>query len=161
MELYIQIQNGQTINHPAFGDNLRQAFGEIPENWEPFVRVEKPVAGVYEIFDSNDPSYQKVDGVWTDVWALRPMTAAEKAAKQKVVKDAWANQYQAANWSAWTFNEATCEYDPPIPRPDPVEGKIVFWCGAENNWKDAPAYPQDGKQYKFDFFAWAWVELTA
>lgn len=157
MELYIQIENNQPVNHPAFGDNLRQAFGAIPTNWEPFERIERPAPGVYQLLESDQPTYQKIDGRWKDVWALRDMTAAEKAAKQQAVKDAWAAREQAANWSAWTFNEVTCQYDPPTPRPDPVEGKIVFWCGADNAWKDAPAYPQDGKQYKFDFFAWAWI----
>lgn len=157
MNLYIETENGQIKNHPAFADNLLQAFGRIPDHWEPFVRVERPTPGVYEVLDSQEPTYEKVDGTWTDVWAVRAMTAAEKAAKQQSVKDAWAAREQAANWSAWTFNEATCEYDPPIPRPDPVPGKIVFWCGADNAWKDAPAYPQDGKAYKFDFFAWSWI----
>jgi hypothetical protein len=49
---------------------------------------------------------------------------------------------------------------PPTPRPAPVEGVIIFWCGADVNWKEAPAYPVDGKKYKFDFFAWQWVEIT-
>jgi hypothetical protein len=46
---------------------------------------------------------------------------------------------------------------PPIPRPDPVEGVIVFWCGADNAWKEAPACPEG--EYKFDFIAWAWVAV--
>jgi hypothetical protein len=36
-----------------------------------------------------------------------------------------------------------------------VEGVLVFWCGAENNWKEAPARPEGN--YKFDFFEWQWV----
>lgn len=160
MKLYIQIENAQPVNHPAFEDNLIQAFSEVPANWELFVRVERPVPGIYEVLDSEMPTYEKVDGVWTDVWALRPMTAEEKAARQQAVKDAWAARDQSENWSAWTFNEETCQYDPPIPRPEPVEGEIVFWSGAENDWKVAPAYPQDDKRYKFDFSAWAWVEVT-
>ena len=160
MNLYIETENGQCKNHPAFEDNLLQAFGQIPAHWEPFVRVPRPDVGLYEVLDFPDPEYKKVDGVWTDVWALRPMTDAEKAAKQRAAKDAWASRPQAENWSAWVFNEATCQYEPPIPRPEPVEGKIVFWCGADSNWKEAPAYPADGKEYRFDFLAWAWVEAT-
>jgi hypothetical protein len=49
---------------------------------------------------------------------------------------------------------------PPIPRPEPVEGKLVFWCGADANWKDAPARPVDENQYTFDFFAWQWVPVV-
>ena len=159
MKLYIQVENGQTVNHPAFEDNLLQAFGQIPSNWEPFARVERPIPSIYEILESNDPTYQKINGNWTDVWVLRPMTQAEKSAKQQAVKDEWAAREQASNWSAWIFNENTCQYEPPIPRPEPVEGKIVFWSGANNNWKEAPPYPQDGSQYKFDFFAWTWIKI--
>jgi len=161
MNLYIEIENGVTKNHPAFEDNLIQAFGQIPNHWEPFVRVERPVPAIYQTLDSNEATYQQVNGVWTDVWSLRDMTAEEKTAKQQVVKDEWAARGQAENWSAWTFDEATCSFVPPIPRPAPVEGKTVFWSGAENNWKEVPSYPQDSKQYRFDFFTWTWVEVTA
>lgn len=165
MNLYIETENGQCKNHPAFEENLLQAFGQIPAHWEPFVRVPRPDVGIYEVLDSEDPTYQKNNGTWTDVWALRQMTQAEKDAKQQVVKDAWAAQDQAANWSAWVFNEATCEYDPPIPRPALDQAKLdqrifTFWCGADNNWKDTPVRPNDGKNYKFDFFAWAWAEVV-
>lgn len=162
MSLYIQVENGQAINHPAFENNLIQAFGKIPINWEPFVRVERPMPGIYEVLDSDKAIYQKVNGVWTDVWSLRSMTQSEKDAQQQAVKDAWAAREQAANWSAWIFNEATCEFDPPIPRPPPDPTKLrqkimTFWCGADNNWKDTPLRPEGN--YKFDFFAWTWVEV--
>lgn len=160
MYLFIQIENNQPVNHPALPANLVQAFGEIPSNWEPFLRVEKPNVGFYQVLESENPTYNKVNGVWTDVWALREMTVEEKTAKQKEAKDAWEKREQAQNWSAWVFNENTCAFEPPISRPEPIEGKIVFWCGAENNWKETPAYPKDSKQYKFDFFAWTWVEKT-
>jgi hypothetical protein len=157
MKLYIQIENGQPINHPAFEDNLIQAFGSIPEHWEPFTRIERPTLGVYQVLESDEPVYAKVDGVWTDVWSVRDITAEEKATKQQATRDAFNAREQAENWSAWTLDEATCTMVPPIPRPEPVEGKIVFWCGAENNWKEAPARPEG--EYKFDFLAWAWVAV--
>lgn len=159
MKLYIETENNQPKNHPAFEDNLIQAFGQIPAHWEPFVRVERPTPSVYQVLDSQEPTYQKVDGVWKDVWALRDMTAEEKAAIQQAVRDDFNNRPQAENWAAWTFDEATCTMVPPIPRPEPVEGKFVFWSGADNNWKEAPAYPTDGNQYKFDFIAWVWVAV--
>lgn len=160
MKLYIQTENGRAINHPALEDNLIHALGKVPENWEPFERIERPSLKTYEVLESENPTYQKIDGVWKDVWFVRPMTQEEKIAKQQIAKDFWANRPQAANWSAWIFNEEKCMYEPPIPRPDPVEGKLVFWSGAENNWKEAPSYPQDGKEYQFDFFAWQWVEVS-
>jgi hypothetical protein len=85
MKLFIQIEDGQTVNHPAFENNLIQAFGAVPDHWERFVRVERPIPGVYEILESDQPVYQKVDGVWTDVWSLRPMTEDE-IAKQKMLE---------------------------------------------------------------------------
>ena len=133
MNLYIETdENGNTKNHPAFEDNLIQAFGKVPDHWETFVRVERPIPSVYQVLDSQDPTYEKVNGVWTDVWALRDMTAEEKAAKQQAAKDLWAQRPNLANFSAWTFNEATCQYEPPIPYP--TDGKIYRWDGATNSW---------------------------
>ena len=163
MNLYIETDsNGNYINHPAFEDNLLEAFGKIPDHWETFVRIEQPVQTTYQVLDSTEPTYQKVNGVWTDVWAVRQMTDDEKAAKQKAVKDAWDARRQKANWVAWEFDESVCDFVPPIPRPPAdqaklVEGIFTVWCGAENNWKDTPPRPNDGKPYVFDFFAWTWV----
>lgn len=165
MNLYIQIENGQPVNHPAFEDNLMQAFGSIPTHWEPFNRIERPVPGVYEVLESEMPTYEKVDGVWADVWSLRAMTANEKTAKQTDVITAFNAREQAENWATWTLDEATCTMQPPIPRPEPDQAKLdqgilTMWCGADNNWKDTPVRPTDGGQYKFDFLAWAWVPVA-
>ena len=160
MNLFIETQSGETKNHPAFEDNLIQAFGSVPEHWEAFVRVERPVPTLYQILESKEPTYAKVDGVWSDVWSLRDMTAEEKSAKQQAVITAFNERPQAENWSAWTLDEATCTMQPPIPRPAPVEGKTVFWCGTDANWKEAPARPSDEGQYKFDFLAWTWVAVV-
>lgn len=163
MNLYIETENGAVKNHPAFEDNLIQAFGSVPSHWEPFVRVERPIPGLYEILESEIATYQKVNGTWTDVWALRPMTQAEKDAKQQAVIDAFNSRPQASNWSAWALDEATCTMQPPIPRPAPDQAKLeqrimTFWCGADSNWKDTPVRPVGN--YKFDFFAWNWAEVT-
>lgn len=163
MNLYIETENEQVKNHPAFEDNLLQAFGAIPDHWEPFVRVERPTPSIYQVVEDKEPVYAKVDGVWTDVWAVREMTAEEKSAKQQVAISVFNDSEYASNWSAWTLDEATCKLVPPIPRPEPDQTKLeqkifTVWCGAENNWKDTPVRP-DGN-YKFDFFAWQWVEIT-
>ena len=169
--LYIQLRDGQPFEHPILHDNFVAAFPDIdPENlpadrFAKFIRV-TPKPGIYEILESRTPTYQWVDGVVKDVYQIRPMTDEEKAAKQQKVKDAWAARPQVENWAAWTFDESICNYVPPIPRPEPDKTKLeqrilTFWCGAENNWKDTPPQPNDGKQYKFDFLAWQWVEVTA
>jgi hypothetical protein len=81
MNLYIQVENNQPINHPAFEDNLIQVFGSIPSNWEPFIRVEQPVLEEYEVLVSNEPKYEKIDNIWMDVWYVRDMTSEEKLIK--------------------------------------------------------------------------------
>lgn len=165
LPLYIQVRDGQPFEHPIFHDNFVQAFPDVDtenlpaDRFAKFVRVAQPAIGIYEVYVGV--TYQWVDGVVKDVHEVRPMTAEEKATKQQAIKAAWAARPQAENWAAWTFDEATCAYVPPIPRPDPIEGKTVFWCGADNNWKEAPPYPKDKTQYKFDFLAWQWVGIVA
>jgi hypothetical protein len=165
MNLYIETENGQPKNHPAFEENLLQAFGVIPAHWEPFVRVARPVLTMYQVLDSDEPTYEKVNGTWMDVWSLRDMTAEEKTTKQQAVIAAFNGREQASNWSAWVFDEAICEMVPPIPRPEPNQAKLdagiyTVWCGADSNWKDAPVKPVDNNQYKFDFLAWEWVQIV-
>ena len=166
MNLYIETENGTFKNHPAFEDNLIAAFGEIPSRWVPFTRVERPTPGVYQVLTSDEAVYTKVNGVWTDVWTIRDMTAEEKTAKQQTAITVFNNREQAENWSAWTLDEATCTMVPPIPRPEPNSMKIglgieTVWSGADNNWKDTPRRPFDEKSYRFDFTTWQWVELMA
>jgi hypothetical protein len=134
MNLYIQIKDGSPINHPALMDNIIQAFGEIPSDWQPFIRVQQPEIGIYQVLNSQEPTYQFVEstGYWMDVWDVRDMTEEEKAAKQQAAKDRWAQRPNLNNLSAWTFDEDTCTYIPPIPRPD--DGKIYRWDGASNTW---------------------------
>lgn len=162
MNLYIETENGAIKNHPAYEDNLIQAFGVVPAHWEPFTRVERPAPAVYQILEFDEPVYAKVDGVWADVWSVREMTAEEKTAKQQAVITAFNNREQVSNWSAWTFDEATCTMVSPILRPEPDQikldaGILTVWCGADANWKDTPVRPEGN--YKFDFFAWDWVAL--
>jgi hypothetical protein len=160
MKLYIQTENGQTVNHPAFEHNLIEAFGGVPDHWKPFVRVERPILGVYEVLESEQSAYEFVDGVWTDVWTVRPMTEEEVAAKKAGIKQAvlnvWATRPDAFNFTAWVYDEETQRMVAPIPRPV-EEGKIFRWSGADNNWKEAPAKPEGEGQYKFDFVQWIWV----
>jgi hypothetical protein len=163
MNLYIETdENGQTKNHPAFENNLIQAFGQIPAHWEPFVRVTRPDALIYQVLNSNDPTYQKVNGVWTDVWDLRDMTAEEKVVKQQETKDEWASIPDRDNFTAWTFDETTCSYVPPTAKPtEPApEGQLYRWQGSSNTWALAPNYPSDGKNYIWNFTTWKWNEIV-
>jgi hypothetical protein len=154
MNLRIETENGQPKNHPALEGNILQAFGTIPAHWEPFIRVERPVLTPYQVMGSDQPVYQKVNGVWTDVWDVREISAEEKAAKQQRVKDGWATIPNPDNFLTWTFDEDTCAYQPPIPRP---VDRQVFWQGTTNTWVDIPTYPTDGKTYRLDIASATWV----
>lgn len=130
MELFIQIKDGQPFEHPILGDNFRQAFPNIdpenlPESFAKFVRVELPVVGVYEVYEGV--TYEWFDGVVKDVHHVRPMTDAEKSAKQNAAKAVWSNRYPS-----WTFNEDTCWFDPPVPYPD--DGKPYQWNEETQSW---------------------------
>jgi hypothetical protein len=135
MELFIQIRNGQPFEHPIFGDNFQQAFPNIdtdnlPESFARFVRIEAPVAGVYEVYEGV--TYEWQDGSVTDVHHVRAMTAGEITAKQDAVKASWAE----TGFSSWVFDENICAFKAPT------------------------TYPTDGKMYRWDEDTTSWVEVT-
>lgn len=128
MELFIRIQNGQPYEHPILWDNFCEAFPDIdvnnlPPKFARFVRVACPNrAGTYEI---DEVSYQWDNGVVTDVWTVRQMTAEEKQAKIDLVM---AKQ----PFSSWVFDEPSCSWKPPIPYP--TDGKHYRWDESITNW---------------------------
>jgi len=153
MKMYIQIENNLPINHPAFEENLLQAFGKIPLQWESFVRIEPPTPAIYQILDTQNPMYSKVDGMWTDVWVLRDMTNNEIADKQQAEKNRWSSLPNRENFSTWVFDETLCQYVAPVSKPD---GDFI-WSGVKNNWVEVPPYPNDGKLYTFDILTESWI----
>jgi len=158
MNLFIEIENGQPKNHPAFKENLIQSFNTVPETWEPFVRSPRPVKPVYQMFDTEAPAYKKIDGVWTDAWELRNMTDAEKTALQQEEKDRWATLPDRDNFADWIFDEAQCCFVAPVDCPQ--DGKEYLWQGTTSSWVEVPQYPDDGKTYKLSFATAAWVLVT-
>lgn len=140
MKLFIETENNLPKNHPALEENLLRAFETIPEHWVPFERIERPTLGVYDVMDKEEPEYQLIDGIYKDVWFVRPMTNEEVLTKQQAVKDAWALRPNLENFTAWIFDEASCSYVSPIPKPN--DGKLYRWNGALNNWTEVPALTQ-------------------
>lgn len=89
LALYIKVENGQTVDHPVFPNNLMDVFGEIPSNYEPFIRLpesDRLPLGVFEVTDDTAPLYAKVNDVWTDVYARREMNAEERTAKEDEIR---------------------------------------------------------------------------
>ena len=131
MELFIRIKDGQPFEHPILGDNFRDAFpnvdtNNLPAEFARFVRVQAPVVGVYE--KNQTVSYQLVDGVYTDVFSVEQMTIEEIAEKQQATKDAW----MPNGFASWVFNENTCSFEAPTPRP--TDGKFYQWDEPTTSW---------------------------
>lgn len=132
MNLYIQLQNGQPINHPIMEDNLRQAFPEmdinnLPETFARFERIASPGVGVYEV--SEGTTYEWVDGIVKDVHHIRAMTLEERTAKQDAAKDEW---QQNDGFASWIFNEENCRFEAPSPYPE--DGKVYLWDESTTSW---------------------------
>jgi hypothetical protein len=136
MNLYIQLQNGEPVNHPIMEDNLKQAFPEmdlnnLPENFARFERIVPNVLGVYEV--SEGLTYEWVDGIVKDVHHVRAMTTEERTAKQDAVKAEW---QQNNGFTSWIFNEETCAFKPPGPYPE--DGKVYVWDEPTTSWVELP-----------------------
>jgi hypothetical protein len=125
MNLYIETENGKPKNHPAFEENLLQAFGVIPDNWVSFVRVERPVIDVYEVYEGV--TYELIGDLYNDVHHVRQMTEEEKTIKQNEVIVEWDNHFPS-----WVFNELLCSFEPPIPYPQ--DGNQYRWDEPSLSW---------------------------
>jgi hypothetical protein len=131
MNLFIQIENSQPIGHPAFEDNLIQAFGSVPSNWFPFNRVQQPIDLLKTPFQITQVNYVlSSDGLsWEDAWTTVEMSDAEKAeliAKEQAKK--------------------------PCPNVT-LDTNTLEWI------KDTPK-PTDGKKYRWDWTNGVWNEIT-
>ena len=137
MKCYIQIVGGLPHEHPIVEWNFKQAFPDIdvnnlPPEYCPFVRVQAPVLGVYE--KNQTVSYGLVEGLagtYTDIWVCEDMTAEEMTAKQDAVKAEWAEN---DGYVSWVFNEETCSFDPPTPKPEDFEDQVYVWNEETLSW---------------------------
>jgi hypothetical protein len=78
MSLYIKVVDGQPDGHPVFEDNLLQIYNSIeniPIEYEPFERVHQNIFP--EGYENVEHSYQKIEGIWKDVWIAVPMSQEE------------------------------------------------------------------------------------
>lgn len=90
MNLYIQIRDGQPIEHPIYEDNFIQAFPHIdinnlPLDFSKFTRFPCPNAA--NTFEKDVVSYEWVNGVVQDVWSVVPMTTEEREEKLSKLRD--------------------------------------------------------------------------
>lgn len=132
MELVIEIQDGNPINHPIYVEHLIAAFptfdpNNLPEKYVAFERVPKPRIKVYEIFEGHE--YALIDGVYKDVWNIRQMTDSEK---QQQIQE----MMNLPHPEDFVFDEVVCGWIPPIPFPN--DGKDYVWHPVENYWQEFP-----------------------
>lgn len=89
MELYIKVINGNPINHPILASNLIDALGidydNIPKEYEKFKRKECNIE--IGLLEKPISRYEKIDGVWTDVWESVPLAENELQFKKNQIKD--------------------------------------------------------------------------
>lgn len=154
--LYIRVVDGQPTSHPAYESNLIEVFGTIPETWEPFLRVHEPNPSVYQVVSHDKHYYDKIDGIWQDVWPIYNLTESEKVALQQFTQNTWLQMPNASVYSAWIYNEEFNRFDPPVPMP--TDGKHYYWSGTLNVWKEYPPYPDTGTKWHFDLYDEVWKE---
>ena len=134
MALFIQIQNGQPVNHPVYDFNLIQAYGQIPQGWAMFNRIEQPAGLITSPFQTAQCTYAlSSDGVtWEDVWTAVEMTDAEKSA---LIAERQANP-PGPNV---TLNITTLEWTPNTAKP--TDGQKYYWDWTKGEWAVFPAQP--------------------
>ena len=131
--LYIEVVDGEIINHPIFESNLIEVFPNIVlddhDKYIPFQRVPQPTVGIFEV---NEGVVYEFDGpnLVKDVWKIRAMTSAEKQAK--------ITQARAAQpYPSWTFDETTLIWSPPVPYPGNLNSqKRYVWDEDSLSWKE-------------------------
>jgi hypothetical protein len=138
--LYIEVVDGNIINHPIFESNLIQAFPEIDlanqDKYVPFQRVPQPQIGIFEV--NEGVSYEFVSSnLVKDVWNVRPMTDEEKQAKIAAARS-------QQPYPSWTLDEATLLWWPPVPYPQSQDPNIkIFYRWNEDilNWEEEARKP--------------------
>lgn len=174
MRLFIQLKNGQPFEHPIFEDNFRAAFPHIdvdnlPPAFAEFVRVAAPQPGVYEVYEGA--TYEQINGVFTDVHHIRPMTDEEKQTKIAAAEALrpgpnWTLDLDTLRWKApampttggpWKFDGVVAKdwviaTEPPFPSWTLREDGLVYIPPVPR--------PQDGKPYRWDEPTLSWVPLN-
>lgn len=136
--------DNKALGCPFLLANIKEVYPEHdwtkghPAGYGNFKRAEPKELGIYEKFDPayNDGKMVGQEYVLTDssyftsVWHYIDLTDEEKKAKQDEMKASFA---ESPNYASWVFNETTCDYDPPIPKP--VDGRAYDWDESTLSWK--------------------------
>lgn len=144
MKLFIQVRDGAPFEHPILESNFRMAFPDIdinnlPDTFAEFIRIKKPDVGVFQVYEGV--TYQWVNGKVQDVHAVRDMTPDERQLKIDKTKADWLS---FGGYASWIFDEASCSFEPPIPRPQ--ENQLYIWDEPSISWKPLAAQTIEGTE---------------
>jgi hypothetical protein len=84
--------------------------------------------GVYQNSYSKKSHTACFDVVY--IGPARVIGNLEKTAKQDQIKAIWTDR----GFASWTFDEATCMFQPPVPRPDDFLTKQYNWDESILSW---------------------------
>jgi hypothetical protein len=129
MSFYIQVHENQPVNHPTVGDQLCGAFGKIPSNWKPFTWVDQPsnTTMPVDVYQVAEAIYAPDGDGFKHQWFVRDMSEEERIKKIADIRSFF-------HFPSWSFDEPTCSWLPPIPKPD--SDKPWAWDEETLNWKD-------------------------
>jgi len=113
MNLYIEIENNEPVNHPYNEDNLLMVYPGIDldnlPNFCKFTRVERPIPKWDEVVEG--PEYKIIDGICYDVWTVNKISDEEK---QQML----ANLATQKPYPSWTVDSDNYCFVPPTPYPE-------------------------------------------
>lgn len=114
MNLYIELKNGEPINHPMLETNMEMIYpvmnlDNLPENFCKFVRVDAPVPKWDEVVEG--PEYKIIDGICYDVWTVNKISDEKR--QQMLDELAASNPYPS-----WTVDIVNHNLIPPTPYPE-------------------------------------------
>jgi hypothetical protein len=132
MNCYIKVINGQTVDHPVLMDNLFSVFGSIPEQYQPFYRIQQPANLLPSPFYKAQNTYVLgQDGVtWQDSWTAVEMTSDEQAT---LIAETQANP-PGPNL---TLNTTNLQWIPNTTKPD--DGNKYYWNFQSGEWVVVPS----------------------
>ena len=133
MVLYIKVVDGEVEGYPILESNLSEVVDNFKKNPTSLYRVYKktdmPNLTPYQVFVRTELDI--FDDVVQERHIVRDMTSTEKEAKIQDCHDVWKS---GDNFASWTFNEDTCQYDPPVAKP--IDDKSYVWDNSTSSWTE-------------------------
>lgn len=129
MDLYIKVEDGNPVDHPILGENLRNFYPDlsednIPEGYVKFIRKPHPATTRFQKLAVG--AYVWEDNVITDNWLVEEVTGEEKA---EIISKIRSKQ----PFPSWTFDETNYVWTPPVTMPN--DGNRYKWDEESQSWQ--------------------------